>query len=305
MTEKTRSVDGLLNNVENEMLDNFSGNLPKEKSKIEIIEDKKTANEPIQEETPQEYEEAAQLKEESPQDTQEEVDSSKSESVTENQASGEVDEYGTPVRKPKTYTEEEVQRMIKDRMQRFNNNNNNPQQNAQVQQAGQNFQYDNDSEVPWEQQLETHIENTIHKIQTRESEKQWQSQQNNIQAEFEAKFTSGMEKYDDFKQVVSQAAITDSMLMATRSMKNPAAFIYAASKNHAQELTRIANITDPFTQAREIGNLEAKMIRTKKITNAPRPINTPSGDMPGKPTPKRSIDSLIQKDAERMLRSRR
>jgi hypothetical protein len=292
MKEKTRSVDGLIANVENEMLDNLSAQVPQEKNKIEIVEDKVKEEAPIEEkqnEDNQEYEEAAVSKNETPQET---------ESTQSN-----LDEYGNPIAKSKTYTEEEVQRMIKDRLKRHNNNN--TQSNTDVQQATQNFQYDNESEIPWEQQLESHIEKTIHKIQTRESEKQWQQHQNEIQSEFETKFTSGMERYDDFREVVSKAPITDSMMMATRSMNNPAAFIYAASKNHTAELERISKISDPFTQAREIGNLEAKMVRAKKISSAPRPINTPQGDIPGKPTPKRNIDSLIQKDAERMLRSRR
>jgi hypothetical protein len=292
--EKTRSVDGLLNNVEAQLIDSMAGNIHKEQSKIDFIEENKPVNEPIEQEEVAEQDVAELLTDEKA-ETEKQIES-------EVKQDSNIDEYGNAIAKAKTYTEEEVQRMIRERLSRGNQSQ---QQQQNTKEAVQDFQYDENNEQPWQQQLESHIEHTVQRMQQKHSQKEWEATQQSIQSDFEAKFTSGMGKYSDFQDVVSKAPITDTMMMATRSMNNPAAFIYAASKNHGEELARISKIPDPFAQAKEIGNLEAKMIKAKKITSATRPVNTPSGDIPGKPTPKRNIDSLIQKDAERNLRSRR
>src|SRR6478609_8163505 len=153
-----------------------------------------------------------------------------------------IDEYGNPVEKPKTYTEEEVQRMIRDRLSRGRHAEQQPAQQQPQQKAAEGFTADPNSEESWEAQLEQFIEKTIDKRQTKQSEAQWRQQESARQAEFESKFSSGMNKYQDFHQVVSGKPITDSMMMATRNLENPAAFVYAASKMHAAELQRIASI---------------------------------------------------------------
>jgi len=190
-----------------------------------------------------------------------------------------IDEYGNPVEKPKMYSEEEVQNMIRDRLSRGRHVEQQPTQ-QQVRQDVEGFKQDPNSEEPWDVQLENFIEKTIDKRQTKLAEQQWQQQQAQKQAEFESKFTSGMNKYKDFHQVVSGKPITDSMMLATRTLENPAAFIYGASKLHPQELTRISNINDPYVQAAEIGRLHERMVKERKMTsNAPKPIEAPKGDI--------------------------
>src|ERR1700722_5554354 len=56
-----------------------------------------------------------------------------------------IDEYGNPVEKPKTYTEEEVQRLIHDRLSRCRRNESAPPP-QQVQQIQQDFKPSEDSE---------------------------------------------------------------------------------------------------------------------------------------------------------------
>ena len=108
-----------------------------------------------------------------------------------------------------------------------------------------------------------------------------------------------MGKYQDFHQVVAGKPITNQMMLATRSLENPAAFVYGAAKMHPQELDRISRISDPYQQAAEIGRLHEKMVKSRAtISNAPKPIEQPKGNMPNKPVnDKPSIDSLILQHA--------
>lgn len=189
-----------------------------------------------------------------------------------------IDEYGNPVEKPKMYSEEEVNRLIRERLSRGKFAEQQTQQpQPQVQQQTQ------EQEEDWEAQLETFVEKTIEKRQAKLSEQQWRQQELAKQVEFEDKFTNGMSKYSDFKQVVAGKNITDSMMLATRNLENPAAFVYGAAKFHAPELERISKISDPYSQAAEIGRLHEKMIKSKSIvSSAPKPVEVISGDMPAK-----------------------
>ncbi len=205
------------------------------------------------------------------------------------------DEYGNEIAKAKTYTEEEVQRMIRDRLSRGNHAQS--QQNNQVQEAAKSFQSDPNSEESWETQLEQFVEKTLDKVSSKQKQAQQQQYERQIQSEFEAKFNIGMGKYKDFSEVTAGKPITDSMMMAARSMENPAAFIYAASKNHPQELERIAKIADPYHQVAEIGRLEERMKKARAVSSAPKPPSKTVGDMTDKGSPKRNIDDLIRRDA--------
>lgn len=205
-----------------------------------------------------------------------------------------IDEYGNPVAKPKMYSEDEVQRMIRERLSRGRNAD-----TQQVKKEAEGFQHDPDSEDSWEVQLERFVENTIEKREKKRSEQEWQRQEAARQADFEAKFTSGMQKYPDFREVVADKPITDSMMIAARSLENPAAFIYGASKMHANELNRIAKIPDPFTQAAEIGRLHERMVKERKIaSSAAKPLETPKSDMPAKKTNDLSLDQRIHQYAK-------
>ena len=212
-----------------------------------------------------------------------------------------IDEYGNPVEKPKMYSEDEVQRMIRDRLSRGRHaeqpqpTQHQPTQH-QVQQAqSDGFTADPNSEQPWEQQLETFIEKTIEKRTARQTEHQWRQQEAQKQADFEVKFTSGMGKYQDFHQVIAGKTITDSMMLAARNLENPAAFVYGAAKLHPAELDRIARIGDPYAQAAEVGRLHERMVKDhRNVTKAAKPLDTPKGDLPAKTYNPPSIDQRIQ-----------
>ncbi len=209
-----------------------------------------------------------------------------------------VDEYGNPIEPPKTYTEEEVQNLIRQRLARVKNTEQPTQQ--QVRQATEEFKQDPNSEENWETQLETFIDKTIEKRQAKQTQQQWQAQESAKQADFEARFNTGMGKYSDFHQVVANKPITDSMMLAARGLENPAAFIYGAAKLHPQELTRIANIADPYAQAAEVGRLHERMVKTRNATsNAPKPLEAPKSDVTSKRVDERPpIDYLIQQHAK-------
>lgn len=202
-----------------------------------------------------------------------------------------VDEYGTKIGKPKLYTEEEVQRMIRERLSRGKH------AETEVQQAAKDFKPDPNSQDDWQTQLkqfiDTHLEEKTKKVQ----EAEWRQREEQSQAEFEVKFSQGISKYDDFNKVVAGKPITGAMMLATRSMKDPAAFIYAASKQHAGELSRIAQIPDAVTQAVEIGRLEEKMRKTKNLPSSPTPPKKISGDS-SREMPQLDIDARIAQHAK-------
>lgn len=205
-----------------------------------------------------------------------------------------TDDYGTELPEPKTYTEDEVNEMIRDRLSRgrYAQNNNN-QQTAQ--EIAKSFTPDPNSEDNWQAQLTDFVNQTIEKREQKLNTKAQMEREHQTQAEFETKFTSGMTKYRDFDTVVAGKPITDSMMLATRGMNDPAAFIYAASKNYSKDLDRIATITDPFQQGAEIGRLEEKMKKARTVSKASRPITPTRGDATDirKEVSKPSIDSLI------------
>lgn len=210
-----------------------------------------------------------------------------------------IDEYGNPVEKPKTYTEEEVQRMIRDRLSRGRHADQAPPTQREVNQRAEDFKPDPDSEQPWEAQLEEFIDKTIDKRQQKQAEAQWRQQEAARQAEFETKFTSGMKKYQDFHQVVQGKPITDDMMMATRGMENPAAFIYAACKLKPAEINRIASIQDSATRIMEIGRLDAQMRKEfARVSSAPKPVQAVKGDMPVKQHEQPSLEARIQQHAK-------
>lgn len=188
----------------------------------------------------------------------------------------ELDDYGNEKPQPKTYTEDEVNerinKAVRDRLARMERNQQpSPDQARQAQQAG--FEYDPDSSKDWQQQLEQFVEQTVTKMTSKQQQAEQARREEQAHAEFEAKFHQGMSKFPDFRDVVSAQPITDAMTVATRAMKDPAAFLYAASKRHGAELQRIANIPDNYTQMVEMGRLEERMKKAKATTSAPKPVS--------------------------------
>jgi len=218
-----------------------------------------------------------------------------------------IDEYGNPVEKPKMYTEEEVNRMMRERFSRGKYAEQTPQQQQQVQKAAEDFKADPDSAESWETQLEQFIDRTIEKKQRATAEEQWRQQQIAKQAEFESKFTQGMSKYADFhatlQPLADRGALPDSIMFATRALDNPAAFLYGAAKLHPQELERIAKIPDPYVQAAEVGRLHEKMVKTRNVnSSAARPIEPSKQDVPVKQHNQPSLEDRIHQYAKQKRR---
>jgi hypothetical protein len=289
-----RSADNLIATVEAEKLE---GRLPEPINPDPVV-DQDEAVEPESDVPQGTLEDEPEAKAE-PEEI-EEAEPEKAEKAEK--ADDNTDEYGNEIPKARTYTEEEVQRMIRDRLSRGQYAQQTQQQQQQVQQAAQSFEADPNSEQSWEVQLEAFVEKTIEKNQTKQQQKQMEIQEQRAQAEFEIKFSQGMAKYPDFVSVVEGKPITDSMMRAARSMKDPAAFIYAASKQHPKEVERIAAIRDPYEQIAEVGRLEERMKKAKATSAAPKPLKGPIGDMADKGTPKRNIDDMIRKDAQRKFK---
>jgi hypothetical protein len=212
------------------------------------------------------------------------------------------DEYGNEIKPPRTYTEEEVQSMIRDRLSRGRYAEQTPYQQPAApisQQPQQSQQVDQEGSENWEQQLVDFIDRRLETKQQEEQRKAHEYQEAQIQAQFQDKFSAGMSKYHDFHEIVGNKPITDSMMLGTRGMTDPAAFIYAASKNHSEELARIAQLPDPFQQSAEIGKLEERMRKARNITSAGKPVSKVTSDMGTKQEPKKSIDGMILQDAKR------
>ena len=218
--------------------------------------------------------------------------------------SEETDEYGNELPKARTYTEEEVQRMIRDRLSRGKAVEQPQPTQQQVQDANQKgFEVDPNSADSWETQLSNFNDKWYEGKQKKEQENHWKAQEQHKQAEFEAKMGVGMQRYKDFAQVLGDKPITNAILLSARGMKDPAAFLYAAAKQAPKELERIAQITDPYQVAAEVGRLEERMRKARTTSQAPRPLTRTKSDIAVKNNEgvKPSLDQLIQSDAKRKL----
>lgn len=246
----------------------------------------------------QQAEDAGETQEDKPSD-----DKSRDDKEDDNSHEEETDDYGNKVPKGKVYTEEQVQAMIRKRLKLSQEEKQQPQQ-QQYQppaQQAEGFEHDPNNEQPWEIQLENHIKQTVQKLETEKQQVAWQAEQQRAQAEFEHRFSGGMAKYSDFQEVVQGKPITNGIMMAARSMADPAAFIYAASKQQPAELERISKITDPYVLAAEVGRLEERMKKARTISKAPKPPTKTKGDIADKGVIKQNLDDLIRMDAKRKL----
>ena len=182
------------------------------------------------------------------------------------------------------------------------------QQNAApvVQQAAKDFEYDPNASGDWKQQLASFVKQTVHSMNEEQTQSVNREKEQQIQREFESNFGNGMQKFEDFSEVVGSQPIDDAMTMALRGMNDPAAFIYAASKRQPQELERISKLRDPYARMVEMGKLEERMRKNKPVTKAPRPIErTPndSGMQNNKDKIKKDLtgdDLLAKADAKRI-----
>lgn len=219
-------------------------------------------------------------------------------------ASSDTDDYGNVVEKQeKMIPQSQVESMMRDRLARERERLAKEFQQPQPQQqTQQQFQYDEGNSESWEVQLEQFIEHTLERRDQKMHTQQMHQQEQQRQSDFEVKFNAGAAKYNDFEQVVIGKPLTPQMVLATRGMDDPAAFIYAAAKTQPKELERIAQVSDPYAQAIELGRLEERMRRSRPTTSqAPKPIDPVRGDISDNSKPKRwSIDDkLRQSDRER------
>lgn len=216
-------------------------------------------------------------------------------------AASDVDEYGNPVAKPRTYSEEEVQRMIRDRLSRGQHQQ--PPTQQQVNTAAAGFEYNAESEETWQQQLDKFVRHTVKRMNTEEVEDRKQHQERAITQAFESKFHVGMSKYPDFQKTLTGKPVTDAMMHGIRGLDNPASFLYAAAKQQPGELERISKIPDAYQQIAEMGRLHERMrVKKKQSSNAPAPMKPSSGDISDSAPYKRSIDQMIAEHAKERVR---
>src|SRR6202789_234128 len=214
------------------------------------------------------------------------------------------DDYGNTKTPPRTYSEEEVNEMFRKRNKNKSlEEQEHLKQQMNLGQSAKEFEYNPASEESWEGQLEKFVEKTVSKIGQKQAQQQQKIRDEQIQAEFEDKFTRGMNRFSDFREVVGSQPVSDPMTHALRGLPDPAAFIYAASKRHPQELARISQIQDPIAQIMEMGRLEERMRKAVPGTKAPKPLSRSQNDsslpIKSKKT-EPSIEDLIAKsDAKR------
>jgi hypothetical protein len=175
---------------------------------------------------------------------------------------------------------------------------------SEVQKAAAEFEYDPNDDSSWQQQLTEFVKQTVNSMQTDEQQKARDVKEQTAQREFHKKFSQGMDRFDDFRDVVGSQPIDDAMTLSLRAMSDPSAFIYAASKRHPQEIERISKLPDPYARMVEMGKLEERMRRNKPSTKTPRPLGRTKEDATVKVKPKEkdtSGDDLLAKaDAKRL-----
>jgi hypothetical protein len=220
-----------------------------------------------------------------------------------------LDDYGNEKPKPRTYTEDEVNerinKAVRERLARGNNQEQQLSQHQVQQQVKNNFEYDENSNIPWDKQLKNFIKDTLVEVNQEHHQEQEQQIKMQAQQEFRDKFSRGMDRFNDFVDVVSSQPVTPAMTAAMRGIDDPTAFIYAASKRHPQELQRISNLRDPYAQMVEMVKLEERMRTKPQGTNAPRPVSRTKEDGQFKEQAKKqdsdSIESLIVQSEARKI----
>jgi hypothetical protein len=225
---------------------------------------------------------------------------------TESRSDSPIDEYGNPVAKPKMYTEDEVQAMIKRRLKNRPDLQEPAPAPKPAQPSSKADSEPSESAEDWESQLNQYIDKRVENREKEAREREWRDRAVQEQTEFETKFTTGMSKYQDFREVVADKPITDTMMLATKSLGNPASFIYAACKLHPNEISRISRITDPYSQALEVGRLHERMVKDQAVASrASKPLEAPKGDVADRRFAPVSIDSRIAEHAKQKNNQRR
>lgn len=252
--------------------------------------------------------------EDSPYEESEQESSDYHEEEQEESSSKEYDEYGnensSDEDKP-VYSKKDLNERINKAMRQRLNRGESEDRIHQKQEIAKDFQYNENSDDSWQQQLESFVENAVVKMNQKQEQVQRDNKEKQIREDLQKKFVADMSKFNDFEDVVGYQSITPAMSYALRAIDKPASFIYAASKNYSAELDRISRLPDEYAQIVEMGKLEERMKKTKQSTQAPKPISRTKEE--SAPPPKKqkrdtSFDDLLAKeDAKRkeQIRNRR
>lgn len=315
------SIDDLLMGVGNTQ----QATTPEHKDKLQKQEEEKAPVEEVEQDTP-EYDETDDSSVDSDDsddeidesddstDDDDEVEQKSDKKVPSDEDEDVLDEYGNKKermskgmkdrldRKEKQFQREIEQRDLE--LQQLRQQLATQGASPQVQQAAKDFEYDPNDEGSWQQQLASFVKQTVAGMQGEEQRQARERQEQEAEREFHQKFTKGIDRFEDFRQVVGAQPIDNAMTLALRGMSDPSAFIYAASKRQPQELERISKLSDPYARIVEMGKLEERMRRNKPTTKAPRPLGRAKEDAITKVTPKQKDmtgdDLLAKADAKRL-----
>ncbi len=129
------------------------------------------------------------------------------ETISKSEEESPIDEYGNPVSKgkTKTFTQEEVNQIVRDRLARGRQQQAEPENHRPLQQTEHHQSEESDGN-DWEEQLNTFIDRKLEQKQQQEQERSWREKESQKQAEFQDKFTSGMDRYGDFHERCARAA---------------------------------------------------------------------------------------------------
>lgn len=308
------SIDDLLMGVGNSQ----QPATPEHKEKVQA--EKAESQEIEQEEAPS-YDDAEPEKDESSEpevaeESGDEADESddKPEKATTHDDEADEDEYGNKKERMSKGMKERLDRKEKQHQREIEQRDRELEQlrqqlhqqgaSKEVQQAAKDFKYDPNDENSWEKQLADFVKATVSTMHHDEQKKIRENQDQAAHREFQKKFTQGMGRFDDFREVVGSQPIDDAMTLSLRGMADPSAFIYAASKRNPQELERISKLPDPYARMVEMGKLEERMRRNKPTTKAPRPLGRAKEDttakVVAKPKDMTGDDLLAKADAKRL-----
>lgn len=133
----------------------------------------------------------------------------------------------------------------------------------------------------------------IEALQKREQLTQQKEKEQRLQAEakeLQNKFAKGLDKYDDFQDVIDSLPFTNEMLQAVIASNNVEDFVYSLGKNRFEDVERIFKLP-PKQQYKEMVKLELEFeqSKNKKIV---KPTPAPPVAVKG--------NSHIEKDPEKM-----
>jgi len=220
----------------------------------------------------------------------------------------------TPVEAPKTFSQEELDAAIGKRLAREQRKWERDQAQRQVERqvatAPVNLPSSDQFESP-----EDYAEALVYKrAEELISKREAQKQQSELIEAYRDREEDARNKYDDFEQVAHNPSVRITGVMAETIQSSeigPEVAYYLGS--NPKEADRISRLT-PFSQAKEIGKVEAKLMAdppTKRTSSAPAPISPVSARASGSPamdtTDPRSIKTMtasqwIEADRARQMK---